>query len=83
MHQKGRITRHHLIPKERHKLKTASVNQANLHIDTVLKLWRDKHDYWHKLFGNMTLDEIIEVLQRIKRIKTKPITLYPGKRKTA
>lgn len=68
-HNKGKITRHHLIPKERKNKKTVFKNQTSLHIDTVLKLWRDKHDHWHALFGNMTLDECIEVLQRMRRMK--------------
>lgn len=70
----NKITRHHLIPKQRKKLKTYKVNQVDLHIDEVLHLWRNKHDYWHFLFKNMCLDEIIECLQRIKRIKSsKPL----------
>lgn len=81
MHNKGRITRHHLIPKERKKLKTVTQNQASLHIDSVLKLWRDKHTHWHALFGNMTLDEAIEVLQRIKRIKIRTANTVPMKKR--
>lgn len=81
MHNRGRITRHHLIPKERQKNKTTKDNQAHLHFDTVLKLYRDNHDAWHQLFKNMTLPEIIECLQRIQRIKSKAIPMRQGKHK--
>ena len=30
-----------------------------------------RHDAWHLLFKNSTLEEIIELLQRLKLIKTK------------
>lgn len=59
-------TRHHLIPKERQRKKTYKENQIDLHLDTVLKLWRDKHDAWHLLFKNMTIDEIILCLYKVK-----------------
>lgn len=62
------ITRHHLIPKERAKQKTHKQDQSEMHLDTVLKLWRDKHDAWHYLFKNMTIDEIIICLMRVKVI---------------
>ena len=29
-----------------------------------------RHDAWHLLFGDLTLDEIIKLLQRFKRIKS-------------
>lgn len=70
MHNRGKITRHHLIPKERQKKKTHGQNQVKLHFDAVLKLWRERHSAWHFLFGNMTLDEIEECMRRIKRIKS-------------
>lgn len=58
------LSRHHLIPKSRKK------DQKKIReIKYVLKLWRDRHNYWHFLFKNMTLDEIIETLKRVKRIK--------------
>lgn len=58
--RKAFISRHHLCPKSR----GGSMSDSNL-----LKLWRDRHDMWHDLFGNRTLDEIIAVLVRIKRMK--------------
>lgn len=69
--KKNPISRHHLIPKERVKKGTHKTDQSKKHHDAVLKLYRDKHDAWHFLWGNMTLDEIIKCLQRIKRIKLK------------
>jgi hypothetical protein len=33
----------------------------------LLKL--DRHFYWHKLFGNKTLEEVISLLQRVHRAK--------------
>lgn len=33
-------------------------------------MWNDRHEAWHLLFGEMTLDEIIETLQRIKHAKS-------------
>lgn len=54
------MSRHHLRPVSR----KGSDSDSNL-----LRLWRDRHDAWHKLFGNRTLDEIIAVLERIKHAK--------------
>lgn len=68
---RDQLTRHHLTPKQRSKTKTHKDNQSKLHLHAVLRLWRDKHTAWHFLFQNMTLDEIIECLERIKRIKQK------------
>ncbi len=65
------MTKHHLYPKVRKKTKTLQENQVNQNYDIILKLWRDRHDYFHQLFGTMTIDEIIECFQRIKRIKIK------------
>jgi len=66
MKRNGKTTRHHLIPKQRQKKKTYKENQTDLHLDSVLKLWREKHDAWHLLFKNMTLDEIILCLYKVK-----------------
>ena len=66
--QKGKRTRtrHHLTPKERIRKKTVSFNQSTIHTGAVLKLWEEKHIAWHYLFKNMTLDEIIECLERVR-----------------
>lgn len=54
------MSRHHLTPKSR---------GGSWSMDNILKLWRDRHDAWHLLFGNMTLSEIIVALTRIERMK--------------
>ena len=63
------LSRHHLVPKERVKLKTVPTEERCKDFNRVLMLWRDKHDIWHKLFHNMTLGEIMAVLQRIDNFK--------------
>ncbi len=57
---KGVITKHHLTPKSRGGLTTTK---------NLLRLDLQKHICWHKLFGLRTLDEVIEELQRVKRMK--------------
>ncbi len=57
---KRMITKHHLIPKSR----GGHNDKQNL-----LNLWSDKHHLFHELFGNMTLSEIIILLQRIESAK--------------
>lgn len=66
-----RLTKHHLIPKERVKLNTVPEDEIDRSYSKVLILWRNRHDYWHYLFGNLTIGEIVKVLQRIERIKYK------------
>lgn len=44
------LTRHHILPRHR-KGKSIPSN--------TLKLWRDRHDAVHFLFGNQTLNEIV------------------------
>jgi len=63
------LTKHHLCPKERIKLHTAHKDQSRENFSRVLMLWRDKHNSWHHLFHNLTLHEIISLLQRIEKIK--------------
>lgn len=59
--KRDRITKHHLTPKCRGGGNTS---------DNILYLkWKKHHSQWHNLFGNMTLEEIIECLQRIQRMK--------------
>ena len=52
--------RHHLIPKSRGGNKI----QSNL-----LLIDMEKHCAWHILWKNRTLDEVIELLIRVKRAK--------------
>ena len=52
--------RHHLTPKSRGGKST----EANL-------IWIriDRHRFWHAIFGNMTLDEVINLLIRLREIQ--------------
>ena len=52
--------KHHLKPKSR----GGQSLESNL-------LWIDieRHRAWHAVFGNMTLDEIIALLKRVRRAK--------------
>lgn len=52
--------RHHLRPKSRGGLSIES---------NLLLMDISRHNAWHKLFGNLTLGEVIELLQRVKRAK--------------
>lgn len=58
---------HHLIPKAR----GGPRKKWNL-----VRLWRKKHDAWHRLFGIMTLEETIEFLKNLHEYK--PQTKYWG-----
>ena len=59
---KERVSRqkHHLIPRNR----GGSSSPNNLFL-----IWNERHDIWHHLFGNATIDEAIAILYRIKRAK--------------
>lgn len=52
--------RHHLIPKSR---------GGNMSCQNLLLIKIEKHKYWHKIFGLLTLDEVILLLQRLQRCK--------------
>lgn len=52
------MSKHHLVPKSKGGCK----RQHNL-----LRLWRDKHDSFHFIFGNATLTEILSILLYGKR----------------
>jgi len=56
----GWKTDHHLTPKEKGGKKKP---------DNILSLDAYRHQAWHLLFGNKTLREIIEMLERIEQIK--------------
>lgn len=53
--RKTHLTRHHLIPKSRGGTYAAR---------NILRLWRDSHNFWHQIFTDYTLDEIIVSLDR-------------------
>ncbi len=63
------LTKHHLTPKQRVKEDSIKHDRSVYADVRILKLWRDKHDYWHYFFHTLTLEEIIAVLQRIERLK--------------
>lgn len=52
--------RHHLKPKSRGGQKVDS---------NMLLIDMEKHNAWHVLWGNRTLEEVIAVLQRLKHYK--------------
>lgn len=54
------LDEHHLTPRSR----GGESIESNL---SNLDLYR--HDAWHLLFGDLTLDEIIMLLQRFKQVK--------------
>lgn len=47
------LTKHHILAKKR---------GGTLAPYNTLRLWRDKHDAWHSVFGSLNLDEIINGL---------------------
>lgn len=56
----NKLTKHHLL---------AEARGGNNRPENILFLKREKHDTWHTLFGNMSLEEAINLLQRTKRMK--------------
>lgn len=52
--------RHHLVPRSR----GGYDDLANLLLIDI-----ECHQYWHKVFGNRTLEEVIELLLRVHRAK--------------
>jgi hypothetical protein len=64
--------KHHLTPRSR----GGDESDENLFL---LRL--DRHFYWHKLFGNKTLEEVISILHRIHRAKGR--CLYAKARRPA
>lgn len=52
--------KHHLIPKSRGGQKLTS---------NLLLIDMEKHCAWHAIWKNRTLDEVIELLKRVKRAK--------------
>jgi hypothetical protein len=52
--------KHHLTPRSR---------GGDESVENLFLLKLDRHFYWHKLFGNKTLEEVISLLQRVHRAK--------------
>lgn len=57
----GILTKHHLIPKQRLKQFYGKGFPMN---NNIIRLWRFRHDAWHVLFRQMTLNEVIDYLTR-------------------
>ena len=57
---KHKRNKHHLIPKSRGGEKTQS---------NILLIDVERHNAWHRLWGNRTLDEVIALLIRVKHAK--------------
>lgn len=55
--------KHHLVPKSRIKAGVKPLPRNLLLIDI------ERHVAWHKLFREMTLDEAISLLKRLRKIK--------------
>ena len=51
---------HHLRPVSRGGRNTS---------ENLLLIHQERHFYWHKVFGNMTLMEAIQLLERCQRMK--------------
>ena len=56
--REGKFNEHHLTPRSR----GGHSNPENL-----ITLDVSRHICWHFLFGNLTIDEVIEMLKRLKR----------------
>lgn len=52
--------KHHLVPK---------VRGGNARTRNLLLIDYETHVNWHKVFGNRTLDEVIALLNRVRRAK--------------
>lgn len=57
----GHMSSHHLIPRERIR---SYYGETLTLPNNLLRLWRLKHDAWHILFGNKTLNEILKHLKK-------------------
>lgn len=54
------MNKHHLL----NKCKGGKNEEWNIAV-----LYIERHQYWHKIFGNKSLEEVIDLLIRLKRIK--------------
>lgn len=67
--RKKRRNRHHLTPKSR----GGEGYRYNL-----LLIGMDRHEAWHRLWGNRTLAEVISLLKRVERAKGRLRGRGPG-----
>jgi len=49
-HRDTHLSRHHIC----NKIRGGTMCPKN-----ILRLWRDKHNYWHQIFKDRTIDEIM------------------------
>jgi len=61
--------KHHLFPKSR----GGSRNPSNLLLINI-----EKHACWHKIFGLRTLREVIQLLERLDRLKKRSKNEVPS-----
>lgn len=57
--------RHHLVPKTRMEQGCKPLP------DNILWMYVERHEAWHLLFGTRTLSEVIDLLIRLEKIKTR------------
>ncbi len=57
--QYGYMSKHHLIPKFRIRVYYGITFRMP---HNTIRLWRKRHDAWHTLFGDKTINEIIRYL---------------------
>ena len=54
--------------RNKHHLKPRSVGGTSEKYNLLL-IEEERHKMWHKLFGNLTLNEVIELLMRMRKAK--------------
>jgi len=55
-----KMNRHHLVNK---------CNGGTMSINNILWIYINRHHVWHELFKNLDLEQVIELLIRVKRAK--------------
>lgn len=58
--------RHHLVPKSRHRELKLHYSKDDIH--RTLVMWRHKHTAWHAIWRDKTIDEVIQILIRVRKI---------------
>jgi hypothetical protein len=59
-HGKFNMNRHHL---------KAKANGGQATVQNLLWIYKERHEMWHILFANLSIDEVIELLIRVSRAK--------------
>lgn len=60
--------RHHLIPRSRYKAFTGTM-KGHKEQWNLLYIRRDRHEAWHKLFHNWTIEEVLRVLRGLPSVQ--------------